>query len=191
MTLLFDPGRIKRGLKPRETAGPVLEAGHRYELKITGKSDGWLSDDFQRSFVVGPPDDTPIDPKTWALHAPHPETRNPLVVDTHEPLDSAMMERRLLVLDPTNGRIEGATKLKSDGRVWEFRPERAWKPGRYRLSVPRLLEDLAGNQVGRRFEVDMLEPIPSGPTGAETVDLPFEVGDSSHAVDGAAVGVRN
>ena len=31
-TLLFDPGRIKRGLKPREELGPVLEAGKSYEL---------------------------------------------------------------------------------------------------------------------------------------------------------------
>ncbi len=44
-TLLFDPGRIKRGLKPREEVGPVLEAGKSYCLVIdrdwpdaTGKS---------------------------------------------------------------------------------------------------------------------------------------------------------
>ena len=33
-TLLFDPGRIKRGLKPREEVGPVLEAGKSYTLVI-------------------------------------------------------------------------------------------------------------------------------------------------------------
>ena len=33
-TLLFDPGRIKRGLKPREELGPVLEAGKSYQLVI-------------------------------------------------------------------------------------------------------------------------------------------------------------
>ncbi len=27
LTLLLDPGRIKRGLKPREDLGPILEAG--------------------------------------------------------------------------------------------------------------------------------------------------------------------
>ena len=30
-TLVFDPGRIKRGLKPREEAGPILEAGKSYQ----------------------------------------------------------------------------------------------------------------------------------------------------------------
>ncbi len=33
-TLLFDPGRVKRGLTPREELGPVLEAGHDYTLVI-------------------------------------------------------------------------------------------------------------------------------------------------------------
>src|SRR5438105_1654786 len=35
-TLLFDPGRIKRGLKPREELGPVLGAGKSYTLVIDG-----------------------------------------------------------------------------------------------------------------------------------------------------------
>src|SRR5262249_51585849 len=34
LTLFIDPGRIKRGLKPREDLGPVLEEGKRYTLVI-------------------------------------------------------------------------------------------------------------------------------------------------------------
>jgi hypothetical protein len=34
LTLLFDPGRVKRGLKPREENGPVLEEGEEYTLVI-------------------------------------------------------------------------------------------------------------------------------------------------------------
>src|SRR5262245_52114025 len=37
-TLLIDPGRIKRGLKPREDVGPVLEEGKSYTLVI---DKGW------------------------------------------------------------------------------------------------------------------------------------------------------
>ncbi len=33
-TLVFDPGRIKRGIKPREELGPVLEAGKSYLLVV-------------------------------------------------------------------------------------------------------------------------------------------------------------
>src|SRR5690606_6065275 len=38
LTLYFDPGRIKRGLKPRELFGPALIEGGEYTLKI---DRGW------------------------------------------------------------------------------------------------------------------------------------------------------
>ena len=34
LTVFFDPGRIKRGLKPREEVGPSLEEGKSYTLRI-------------------------------------------------------------------------------------------------------------------------------------------------------------
>ena len=34
-TLFFDPGRIKRGLKPREELGPALEENKQYALAIS------------------------------------------------------------------------------------------------------------------------------------------------------------
>src|SRR5205809_756454 len=39
LTLLFHPGRVKRGLKPREEFGPIMESGHKYTLVI---DKGWL-----------------------------------------------------------------------------------------------------------------------------------------------------
>src|SRR5207302_1594426 len=33
-TLFFHPGRVKRGLKPREEVGPTLEEGKRYTLVV-------------------------------------------------------------------------------------------------------------------------------------------------------------
>ena len=67
LTLLIDPGRIKRGLSPREEHGPVLEAGGKYTLVVT---KGWqdaagqpLAEDFRKSFTAGPPVETAIDYK--------------------------------------------------------------------------------------------------------------------------------
>jgi hypothetical protein len=39
LTILFDPGRIKTGLKPREELGPILHPGETYTLVI---DRGWL-----------------------------------------------------------------------------------------------------------------------------------------------------
>src|SRR5438132_7331021 len=73
-TLFFDPGRIKRGLKPREEFGPALEEGKSYTLVI---DRGWvdakgnpLKETYRKPFRVGAPDDEPIDPKRWKIQAP-------------------------------------------------------------------------------------------------------------------------
>jgi hypothetical protein len=74
LTLLFYPGRVKRGLVPREEAGPILEEGKKYTLVI---SKDWpdeygrpLADKFLRTFTVTKPDDTGIDPMTWEVKTP-------------------------------------------------------------------------------------------------------------------------
>ena len=72
-TLLFDPGRVKRGLKPREELGPVLEAGKSYSLVIDrdwlDASGNSLKAGFRKTFRVGPPDETSPDPKTWTVRS--------------------------------------------------------------------------------------------------------------------------
>ena len=74
LTLLIDPGRIKRGLKPREDDGPVLEAGKRYTLVIDA---GWpdaagrpLVKPVRKAFTVAAPLAERIDPAAWKLVAP-------------------------------------------------------------------------------------------------------------------------
>src|SRR2546425_13124120 len=73
-TLFFDPGRIKRGLKPREDVGPALEEGKSYVLVIDKEWEDAkgnpLKETFRKTFRVGSPDDRPPDPKTWNVQAP-------------------------------------------------------------------------------------------------------------------------
>src|SRR5262249_29639225 len=77
-TLFFDPGRIKRGLKPREEVGPVLVEGKSYTLVIDrdwpDARGAALKDSFRKRFQVLPPDDAPIDPKNWKITAPRGNT---------------------------------------------------------------------------------------------------------------------
>src|SRR5262249_5583071 len=94
-TLFFDPGRIKRGLKPREIYGPALEEGKSYTFVV---DRGWpdaegnpLKAEFRKSFRVGPPDDTQPDVANWKLTPPSPGTDAPLTVTFPEPLDHAML----------------------------------------------------------------------------------------------------
>jgi hypothetical protein len=179
-TILFDPGRIKSGLRPREEAGPVLEEGKSYTLVI---GSAWrdaqgapLIESFRKSFRVGPPDRTPPDPASWSVEPPKPGTRGPLRVRFPEPLDRAMLGRVLGVGAPDGQGLPGQGTAGDDEASWSFIPERPWSAGLYRLLVDRSLEDRAGNTIGRPFEVDVFEKVQRATT-LETLALPFRVGD--------------
>ncbi len=179
-TLFFDPGRIKRGLKPREEVGPALEEGKSYTLAIdkawTDAAGRPLKDSFRKSFKVGPPDDTPIDPKAWKLQTPATGTRDLLTVTFPEPLDHAMLQRVLTVSDPQGNRLPGIIRVGKEETVWQFTPRPVWEPGEHHLLVESTLEDLAGNSVGKPFEVDVFKPIQKE-TRPKVVRLPFTVAE--------------
>ena len=83
LTLFFDPGRIKRGLKPREEAGPSLQEGKSYTLLI---DRDWrdaqgrpLGADVRKSFRVEAPDERQPDPSKWKILSPRAGSADPLV----------------------------------------------------------------------------------------------------------------
>src|SRR5262249_194673 len=110
-TLLFDPGRIKRGLKPREEVGPVLESGKAYPVIADhdwlGAGGKPLRAGFRKSFRAGPPDETSPDPKAWALKPPEAGTRNALEVRFPEALDRALLDRLIAVTNDAGSSVEG------------------------------------------------------------------------------------
>lgn len=181
-TLLFDPGRIKTGLKPREELGPVLRAGRTYTLVVDRR---WrdaaglpLAEGFRKTFRVGPPDATPPDPKAWTLTTPAAGTRAALVVRFPEPLDRALLERTLAVAGADGKPVAGRTAVHGDETAWSFWPEAPWGAGAYTLRVDRTLEDRAGNAIGRPFEVDVFRAVQRRET-AEAVTVPFTVGPAA------------
>ncbi len=178
LTLFFDPGRIKRGLKPREEAGPSLEEGKSYTLVIDREwSDAAgrpLRESHRKSFKAGSPDDTQPDPKRWALHLPRAGTRDPLEVVFDEPMDEGMLGRVLVVLDDGGRRVAGRVEVGREETRWRFRPDAAWRAGKFALAVDTDLEDLAGNSIARPFEVDVFRPVERAIL-TKTVSLPFEV----------------
>ncbi len=159
LTLLFDPGRIKRGLVPREEEGPILEEGKAYTISI---DRAWpdaegrpLASDFRKSFRVGPADATQPDPSRWSIAPIRSGTREPLVVRFPEPLDHAMLGRAIGVAvagTPVPGRVQ----LEAGETSWRFTPDAPWPVGPAVLRVDTELEDLAGNSIARPFEVDIV-----------------------------------
>lgn len=178
LTLLLDPGRIKRGLKPREELGPILEAGRSYTLVI---DPAWrdaegdpLAAPLRKAFRAEAADEVQPDPKNWKVAGPIAATRDPLVLGFPEPLDRALLQSGLELLDPRNRAVPGRAEVDADQRHWRFRPDRPWVIGPYQLLIDADLEDLAGNSVRRPFEVDIQRDTPVRPE-VKTVRLPIEI----------------
>ncbi len=163
LTLFIDPGRIKREVKPLDDIGPALQAGHAYTLTIDadwpnaqGKP---LAASYEKRFRVAEADRSEIDPKAWKMSSPQAGTREILRVQFGEPLDHALSLRLLSVVDSSDALIDGSIKLANKEKEWTFEPEKPWQTGRYHLHISTLLEDLAGNNIGKAFEVDVFEDI--------------------------------
>lgn len=163
LTLLCDPGRVKRGLVPRLEAGPILEEGRRYTLVIDRQwrdAEGRpLVETACKTFTVGPPNDTPVNPSIWMLVPPHSGGTQPLVIRLPEPLNRALLERMIWVETQENDRVACTVTVGGGERVVTFVPDKPWRRGTYRLHVDTRLEDLCGNRVGEPFEVDQFKPI--------------------------------
>ena len=100
-TVLFDPGRVKRGILPNEEMGRSMVAGRKYALVVDADwRDGAgqpLVAGFRHEFRVGPSEDHAIDPAAWRIEAPRGGTADPLVVSFPRPLDYGLLHRALTV----------------------------------------------------------------------------------------------
>ncbi|MCS6978169.1 MAG: hypothetical protein NZM31_14340, partial [Gemmatales bacterium] len=177
LTLLLDPGRIKSELLPRRELGPALQNGRRYALVI---SDAWLdaegrkmAESFRKEFTVGPPDTDMPRIAEWKLDIPPASSRKPLTIVFPEPLDHGLLERVITVVQEGET-LAGQVHVSDHERRWQFTPEKPWASGEYSLVVETILEDLAGNNLKKPFEVDLLQPFDRAAV-AETVSLPFRI----------------
>ncbi len=163
VTLLIDPGRIKREVKPRVDLGPVLEAGKTFTLHVSKKwkdAEGTpLAKDYQKTYSVSKPIREPIDPDLWKLQIPSKGSRESIKVTFTRSLDSALAQRLIWVNDTDGQKLEGTIALDKNERIWLFTPKKEWKVGRHQLFIANHLEDPSGNRVGEPFEVDLLKPV--------------------------------
>jgi hypothetical protein len=178
LTLLLDPGRIKRGVRPLEDVGPALQTGKSYRLVIKGDwKDGNgnpLKSAFEKSFKVGPVDRITPNPKIWRVETPKAETLAPLLINFPEPMDNAVTQRVIQVFKEDGYIINGKVTMENEERRWVFVPEKPWRKGAYTLIIQTTIEDLAGNNIGKPFDVDTLEA-DRQQTPSTVTKLPFKI----------------
>lgn len=178
LTLIIDPGRIKRGVRPLEDIGPALQSGKGYRLVISSDwKDGAgkpLKESFEKGFTVSPPDRETPNPERWQIEPPKPETSAPLLIIFPEPMDSAVTQRAIQVVDQSGNLIAGKVALTNEEHHWTFIPANPWQHGTYRLEVKTTIEDLAGNNIGKPFDVDTFHSVQKQ-TPAPVITLNFKI----------------
>lgn len=173
LTVLFDPGRIKRGLVPARELGAPLQAGVRYRLSI---DKDWhdargvpLAEGFEKTFTGVAAERTQPAPQLWRITAPRAGTLEPLVITFPRPMDRALLERMIQVEG-----VAGSVAISKNETEFRFTPLAAWKRGRYRIWTLNTIEDIAGNTPGRAFDTELAKNAPS--TGVEkTITLPLRI----------------
>lgn len=187
LTLFLHPGRIKRGVGPRESLGPALRAGETVRLRIDGGLESPagvpMASPVERVFRIAAADRASPDPGRWLITAPRSPV-DPVTVRFDEPLDRAQLAFFASVRGPGGELLRGGSSATEDGLTWSFTPARGWQAGGYLLLARRTIEDLAGNTPDRLFDVEtpgsersaMPTTVSSPSPGAhETIELPFDV----------------
>lgn len=172
-TVLFDPGRVKRGILPNRAMGRPLRPGMTFTIAVKrawpdahGKP---LASDFRKDYTVGPPVERALATSDWRVGAPGAGSRDPVVVTFRAPMDRGLAQRALTVVRG-DAAVAGEVRLDAAETEWRFTPNEPWQPGDYAISVLPVLEDVSGNRIGTAFET--LTPATSPPAPSR---LPFRV----------------
>lgn len=159
LTLWLDPGRVKRDLVPNQLLGAPLVAGKDYRLVV---DKNWkdihgnpLKGDFQIYIRVGEADRERPKPDAWNLIQPEAGSRQALVLNFGEVLDFALMQKTISVWNQQDQQIIGQIQIGPKQDNWQFYPETPWQSGTYKILIDSKLEDLAGNNLNRNFDVDL------------------------------------
>lgn len=176
-TVILDPGRVKRDILPNRQMGRPLRAGENISIVVRKEwadSNGLpLAAEFKRRYRVGPAMEHALATKDWQIAAPPVGSRDPVTVTFPAPLDFGLLQRSLSVSRGVTP-VPGEVHVDAGETRWQFVPRDEWERGPYVLTVQPILEDLAGNRIGRAFEV--LSPGDALPAeSAAPVSVPFIV----------------
>ena len=169
-TILFDPGRVKRGILPNRKMGRPLRPGGSFSILV---ARDWpdahgqpMADAFKKTYRVVEPREEGLATKTWRVTAPPPNTREALRVAFPFALDRGLLQRALTIfhVDATGERaIAGDVTVEPGETGWRFVPVEPWSTGAFVISVLPALEDPSGNRIGLAFETSDSDDRNPGP----------------------------
>jgi hypothetical protein len=174
-TVFFDPGRVKKDIRPNRELGRALVAGRRYAIAVESTwpdAEGRpLAAPFRHEFTAGPAVERGLEPNDWTITPPTAGTRDPLRVSFPWSLDAGLLERAVGVTTGDGTPVDGRVDVVANETSWTLTPDRPWAAEPYLLVVLSVLEDPSGNTVREPFEFEMFgQPKPAAP---ERLTYPF------------------
>jgi hypothetical protein len=170
LTVLLDPGRLKRWVGPNVELGPPLKVGRQYTLEVgSGIIDLYgrpLRAGFRKHFAVGNAIRERISVERWETLLPATRSRKPLVLTFANPLDWALLLQTITIRSADGSLIEGGVIVDQCERRWSFTPRSPWIAGVYHARVGSSLEDVCGNSITGAFD----RPLRKGPNPAPEIN---------------------
>lgn len=177
LTLLFDPGRVKKGLKAHEKLGRALTVGQTYALAIgedmLDANSNSLARAFAKTFTVIEADLSPPDVNLWQISNPKSGSTDALTVHFPAPLDHVLLTEFVQVHSEEGKVLQGEIRFENNETIWNFIPTTPWQTGKYELLVNTSLEDIAGNNLQGLFDIPPEEKLKF--LNQETVTLAFQI----------------
>ena len=156
LTILLDPGRLKRGAGPNRELGPPLKVGQVYTLAVgagmTDLSGSRLAETIYKRFRVTDAVREPIAVEQWTIAPPLTNSRQPLVLMFPKPLDWALLSHTITIASTCEQSIDGRAVVDQCERRWSFTPTSPWAAGTHHVRVASGLEDVCGNSVMAAFD---------------------------------------
>jgi len=164
LTILLDPGRIKRGVGTNKALGPVLLPGESYSLVIDGKwptyEENPLGGGFVKPIFVEGPYRTLPSLENWTVTDAN---RSQLKVTLDRIFDSALLKRFVMITDDKDLPIVGNIVLGANEKSFTFKPNKPFENKAVNIVIDPRLEDIAGNNFGGLLDspvgVDIVKPI--------------------------------
>jgi hypothetical protein len=156
LTILLDPGRLKRGVGPNRELGSPLKTGHEYTLVINsgmiGGTGHALREGFCKRFLVTEPVREAVAIEDWKVVLPDTRSHQPLALFFPKPLDWGMLWNGIIIESDGDQQIAGRISIDQEERRWSFTPTSPWTPGAYVVRIKPNLEDICGNNLLGAFD---------------------------------------
>ncbi len=151
LTVLFDPGRIKRGVVTNSLLGPALQKDKQYHLSI---SSTWqdvygqqLSETLQKKIEVVKAYRTKILVNEWIMEKPEANSRGVLTIHFDRIMDHALIQSMIQLKDRKGNQVAGYWQILEAEQQVQFISEEKWNKGKYQIVIDTRLEDVAGNNL--------------------------------------------